>query len=222
MWSSCSRAICPSIRSWTRAFSARRAICSVRCAAHCMTRPECCSATAATRAGIGRASTCVRSRKARGSARGAWGCSVRRWQSSRGLSRRRPDVGRELFPRAGTRRLDKEAAGLHLRRVQLGEGTERGRGAGRAREGVRQFRGVLAWPEYFTISAKIERCEYLTWCLKERARRITQGIDEWAAKNAARQRQITARRAAPAPVTPAAKSRRELQSGGVSGGCLLV
>ncbi|PNH06026.1 hypothetical protein TSOC_007690 [Tetrabaena socialis] len=63
----------------------------------------------------------------------------------------RPDVGRELFPRAGTRRLDEEAAGLHLRRVRLGERAERGREAGRAQEGVLQFRGALARPECFTV-----------------------------------------------------------------------
>ncbi|PNH09248.1 Retrovirus-related Pol polyprotein from transposon [Tetrabaena socialis] len=63
----------------------------------------------------------------------------------------RPDVGRELFPRAGTRRLDEEAAGLHLRRVRLVEQAGKGRGAVRAREGALQFRGALARPEYFTV-----------------------------------------------------------------------
>ncbi|PNH09774.1 Pro-Pol polyprotein, partial [Tetrabaena socialis] len=54
----------------------------------------------------------------------------------------RPDVGRELFPRAGTRRLDEEATGLHLRRVRLVEQAGKGRGA---------YRGTLARPEYFTV-----------------------------------------------------------------------
>ncbi|PNH01236.1 Retrovirus-related Pol polyprotein from transposon [Tetrabaena socialis] len=61
-----------------------------------------------------------------------------------------PDVGRVLFPRASTRRLDEEAAGLHLRRVRLMEQGQ-GKGAVRARDGVLQFRGALARPEYFTV-----------------------------------------------------------------------
>ncbi|PNH10905.1 Retrovirus-related Pol polyprotein from transposon [Tetrabaena socialis] len=66
----------------------------------------------------------------------------------------RPDVGRKLFPRAGTRRLDEEAVGLRLRRVRLVEQAGKGREAVRAREGVLQYRGALARPEYFTVRWK--------------------------------------------------------------------
>ena len=72
-----------------------------------------------------------------------------------------PCIGKVLFPRAATRRLDLEAEGLHGQRVQQLESGGR-RGPVVVRHGTLRFRGAIARPRYFLVQWSTGEEEELT------------------------------------------------------------
>ena len=85
-----------------------------------------------------------------------------------------PCVGKLLFPRASTRRLDEEAEGLNGREVQQLESGGR-KGPVVVRHGTLQFRGAIARPRYFTVRWSTGEEEELTLT---RARRLLSGTEQ--------------------------------------------
>ena len=85
-----------------------------------------------------------------------------------------PCVGKLLFPRASTRRLDAEAEELDGRQVQQLESGGR-KGPVVVRHGTLQFRGAMSRPRYFSVRWSTGEEEELTLT---RARRLLSGTEQ--------------------------------------------